>query len=86
MGVSADIAKSAGGLYTREGGYGFFDGHQRAGCLNRQDPLTDMAGIKTKFDRIRTITGKLRRITRYRTRTYIEGQVIIDIDRASQEP
>ena len=53
---------------------------------NGTAPLTDMAGIKTKLDRIRTITGKLRRITRYRTRTYIKGQVIIDIDRASQEP
>lgn len=51
---------------------------------NSADRTADLTSFKTKLDRIRAITSKLVRITRYRTRAYIKGQVIIDIDSASQ--
>jgi C4-dicarboxylate-specific signal transduction histidine kinase len=39
--------------------------------------------IKEQMNRIRTITGKLERITTYETKDYIQGTKIIDIDKAS---
>lgn len=39
--------------------------------------------IKDQMNRIRTITGKLERITTYETKDYIQGTKIIDIDKAS---
>lgn len=39
--------------------------------------------IKKQMNRIRTITGKLERITTYETKDYIQGTKIIDIDKAS---
>jgi PAS domain S-box-containing protein len=45
--------------------------------------LAELTKVKRQIDKIRTITGKLMRITRYETCEYIEGKKIIDIDRAS---
>lgn len=42
-----------------------------------------IAPLKLQADRLRQITAKLTRITRYRAKEYIPGQMIIDIDRAS---
>ena len=39
--------------------------------------------IKDQMNRIRSITGKLERITTYETKDYIQGTKIIDIDKAS---
>jgi PAS domain S-box-containing protein len=48
--------------------------HPMAGTLKK---------IKSELDRIRRITAKLMQITRYRTRGYINGERIVDIDDAS---
>ena len=46
-------------------------------------PMTDtLKKIKAQLDRMRQITSKLMQITRYRTREYINGEQILDIDRA----
>lgn len=43
----------------------------------------DLTAIKREIVKMREITSKLMRITRYRTRDYIDGKKIIDIDGAS---
>jgi CheY-like chemotaxis protein len=45
----------------------------------------DLKKIKTQIDRMAKITQKLMRITKYETRDYVEGQKIIDIDKASSQ-
>ncbi|MBI9084816.1 MAG: PAS domain S-box protein [Desulfobacterales bacterium] len=47
-------------------------------------PMTDtLRKLKAQLDRMRHITAKLMQITRYRTREYICGDQIVDIDRAT---
>jgi len=42
-----------------------------------------LAKIVSQVERLREITGKLMRITRYETVEYLNGSKIVDIDRAS---
>jgi PAS domain S-box-containing protein len=53
--------------------------------LADDDPLYDtMAKIKSQVDRMGSITKKLMGITSYKTREYVGGRKIIDIDKASE--
>ena len=53
--------------------------------LAEDDPLYDtMAKIKSQVDRMGSITKKLMGITSYKTREYVGGRKIIDIDKASE--
>jgi len=51
------------------------------GCV--EAVKTRLEKIKKQFDSMRDITRKLMRITRYETRDYVEGEKIIDIDKAA---
>jgi PAS domain S-box-containing protein len=50
---------------------------------NHPQLAADLGPIKIQASRLREITFKLMRITRYRAKEYIGGQMIIDIDSAS---
>jgi hypothetical protein len=50
---------------------------------NNPHLASDIGSIKVQASRLREITFKLMRITRYRAKEYIAGQMIIDIDGAS---
>jgi PAS domain S-box-containing protein len=50
---------------------------------NNPHLANDIGSIKVQASRLREITFKLMRITRYRAKEYIAGQMIIDIDGAS---
>lgn len=48
-----------------------------------QDVRSQLGNLKHQLDTIGSILHKLMRVTRYKTRDYIKGKKIIDIDRAS---
>jgi phosphoserine phosphatase RsbU/P len=53
--------------------------------IHENDPLyRNIKAIKEQVDRMGNITRKLKQVTRYKTKDYINGK-IIDIDRASLE-
>ncbi len=54
--------------------------------MTEEDPLFDTINkIKNQVDRMGHITKKLMGITRYKTRDYIDGRKIIDIDKSSKK-
>lgn len=54
--------------------------------LSNSDPLVEtIMKMKTQVDRMGNITKKLMGITSYRTRDYVGGRKIIDIDKASED-
>ncbi len=54
--------------------------------MSQDGPVNgDLERIKVQIDRMGAITKKLMRITRYETKSYLEGSKIIDIDKASRE-
>jgi len=46
----------------------------------------DVTDMSENLKKIRDITSKLMRVTRYRTKEYINGKMIIDIDGAVENP
>jgi hypothetical protein len=54
--------------------------------MTESDPLcASLRKIKSQVDRMGSITKKLMGITSYKTREYVGGRKIIDIDNASKD-